>query len=209
MYFSSYLYSCLVHTYTLIYEGVKPMKFLTKKELISALSLGLLGAILLSAPVVYALHLFNLSLKPPFSLQREVENIISIPIILAEKRLEEQALNQHTIPVRVSFYTGLAIENGGYAKMNAIGGPLIVGSLAAPKDIPFGTIFMIENLPSDVKTSTFVVDDRGNAIVWLNDTLMKVDVYVERKAGEDDLAYFNRVNNLGVIYTYAIYQLPN
>jgi hypothetical protein len=118
------------------------------------------------------------------------------------------SINYRVVPVRVTFYSGLAIENGGYEEKNALGGPLKVGSLAAPSDIPFGTVFIIENLPTDVKTNRFSVDDRGGAITWLDEITMKVDVYVKRNPNESDEVYFKRVNALGVIYTEAMYFLP-
>ncbi|OON98205.1 MAG: hypothetical protein ATN36_01170 [Epulopiscium sp. Nele67-Bin005] len=105
----------------------------------------------------------------------------------------------------VTFYTGLAAENGGFEGMNAIGGLLEVGSIAAPKDIPFGTSIIIPNLPSDVNTAIFEVDDRGGAIKRLSDNKIKLDIYVPRLYNETDREYYKRVNALGVIETQILY----
>lgn len=113
-----------------------------------------------------------------------------------------------SVNVVVTFYTSLPSENGGNTGMNAINGMLKVGSLSAPKDIPFGTTFIIEGLPADTQTNTFVVDDRGGAIKWIDSNTMKLDVYISRKQGESDSEYYKRVNNLGVFKLTAKYKLP-
>lgn len=112
-----------------------------------------------------------------------------------------------SVNVVVTFYTSLPSENGGYTGMNAVDGKLGVGSLAAPKDIPFGTTFVIDGLPADTQTNTFVVDDRGGAIKWIDSNTMKLDVYISRKQGENDSEYYRRVNNLGVYRVTAKYKL--
>lgn len=43
---------------------------------------------------------------------------------------------------------------------------------------------------------------------WMNNHTMKVDVYVKRKPGESDATYFRRTNDLGIIYTTALYKSP-
>ncbi|OON96490.1 MAG: hypothetical protein ATN32_06360 [Candidatus Epulonipiscium fishelsonii] len=116
--------------------------------------------------------------------------------------------NYQTMNAIVTFYTGLGIENGGYTEMNAIGGSLEVGSLAAPKDLPFGTSVIIPNLPSDVNTSLFVVDDRGGAIKRISNDTVKLDVYVPRLQNESDGEYYERVNHLGIIHTHVLYYVP-
>lgn len=112
------------------------------------------------------------------------------------------------VNVVVTYYTALPSENGGNAGMNAIDGRLQVGSLSAPKDIPFGTVFIIDGLAADAQTNTFTVDDRGGAIKWIDSNTMKLDVYIARKQGESDSAYYKRVNNLGVARVAAKYKLP-
>ena len=64
------------------------------------------------------------------------------------------------------------------------------------------------DLQPDVQTDTFTVDDRGGAIKRINHNTIKVDVYVKRKIGESDAHYFDRTNNLGIIYTKALYKEP-
>lgn len=136
-----------------------------------------------------------------------VENELAL-----SKRVKNNSSNDRegyrSVNVVVTFYTSLASENGGFAGKTANNGNLVVGSLSAPKDIPFGTTFIIDGLPEDTKTNTFVVDDRGGAIKWINSNTMKLDVYVPRKQGEKDKAYYSRVNNLGVYRVTAKYKLP-
>lgn len=69
-------------------------------------------------------------------------------------------------------YTSAAEENGGYAGMNAIGGTLGPGCIAAPKDIAFHTKIRISGL------GVFNVEDRGGAIKRLSDDIIRVDVWM-------------------------------
>ena len=198
------------------------MKILTKKEVFASLCIGATLGIFVATFLISYLtpsHSSNeLSLLSPLNITSpkptvstlpiQVEKVMSIPIEIHMSKQEKNTANYEMINVRVSFYTGLAIENGGYTELNALGGPLKVGSLAAPLDVPFGSLFVIKNLPSDVQTDTFIVDDRGSAIKWINNHTMKVDVYVKRKPGESDAAYFRRTNDLGIIYTTALYKYP-
>lgn len=197
------------------------MKYTENKEMLLAIGIGLLVGFLFSIPLLYQFNLFSsvTTTKPALGispllvdetlfspLPKEVANFIRIPIDLAEKNKKLKAVPVYKeVDVRVSFYTSLARENGGYAKMNALGGYLKIGSLAAPKDIPFGTTFIIPDLPDCARTDTFIVDDRGSAIHWVNPHLMKVDVYITQEVGETDDQYFKRVNDLGIIYTKAKY----
>lgn len=112
------------------------------------------------------------------------------------------------VKIEATFYTSLPEENGGakYAGMNALGGKLHTGSLAVPKEIPLGTEFIIDGLPSAVGTNTFVADDRGGAIKMKGDTV-RVDVFVARLSGESDSQYNKRVNDLGRVVTSGRYRL--
>lgn len=107
--------------------------------------------------------------------------------------------NYKDVTLTITFYTSLESENGkGRANMNAIGGKLVANqSIAAPRDIPFGSVLEIEGYGNRI------VDDRGSKkyIKWLNSekTHMKVDLYVARNSGETDSQYWQRVNNMGVI----------
>lgn len=200
------------------------MKLLSKKEVLMLLgfgtTLGVFVALFLIASLIPADPSNELTFLSPlnqsgpksqsttFSLLDYSEKVMSIPIEIHMTKQAKNTTNYEMINVRVSFYTGLARENGGYTELNALGGPLRIGSLAAPPDVPFGSSFIIKNLPSDIQTDTFTVDDRGGAIKWINSHTMKVDVYVKRKAGESDTAYFLRTNDLGIIYTTALYKCP-
>lgn len=198
------------------------MKILTKKEVFTSLcigtTLGILVALFLITYLIpqssnnqpLLLNPLELTSKDPTTipLYEQAHKVISIPMEIHMSKQEKNTKNYEIINVRVSFYTGLARENGGYTELNAIGGPLKIGSLAAPKDVPFGSRFIIKNLPDDVQTDSFIVDDRGSAITWMNNHTMKVDVYVKRKSGESDAAYFRRTNDLGIIYTTALYKAP-
>lgn len=112
------------------------------------------------------------------------------------------------VKIEATFYTSLPEENGGaqYAGMNALGGKLHTGSLAVPKEIPLGTEFIIDGLPSAVGTNTFKADDRGGAIKMKGDTV-RVDVFVARLNGESDSQYNKRVNDLGRVVTSGRYRL--
>lgn len=111
--------------------------------------------------------------------------------------------NVKEVNVRVSFYTSLASENGGYAGMNAINGKLALGSISAPKSVPFGSTISIPDMQNYLGITEFTVDDRGGAIYIRDDGTYKLDVYVPKKQGESDSEYFNRVNNLGIVNTTA------
>ena len=112
------------------------------------------------------------------------------------------------VKIEATFYTSLPEENGGeqYAGMNALGGKLHTGSLAVPKEIPLGTEFIIDGLPSAVGTNNFKADDRGGAIKMKGDTV-RVDVFVARLNGESDSQYNKRVNDLGRVVTSGRYRL--
>ena len=69
-------------------------------------------------------------------------------------------------------YTSAAEENGGYEGLNAIGGKLGPGCIAAPKDIPFQTKIRISGL------GIFNVEDRGGAIVRISEDTIRVDVWM-------------------------------
>lgn len=79
---------------------------------------------------------------------------------------------EDNITIIATAYTSAAEENGGYAGMNAIGGSLGAGCIAAPKDIPFQTKIRISGL------GVFNVEDRGGAIVRVNEDTIRVDVWM-------------------------------
>lgn len=77
------------------------------------------------------------------------------------------------VTIIATAYTSAAEENGGYAGMNAIGGRLGPGCIAAPKDIPFQTKIRISGL------GVFNVEDRGGAIVRVNENTIRLDVWMD------------------------------
>lgn len=77
------------------------------------------------------------------------------------------------VTIIATAYTSAAEENGGYAGMNAIGGKLGPGCIAAPKDIPFQTKIRISGL------GVFNVEDRGGAIVRVSDNIIRIDVWMD------------------------------
>lgn len=129
--------------------------------------------------------------------------VVKTPQQIQEKEKPKESPSYKEVNVRVSFYTSLASENGGYAGMNAINGKLKLGSISAPKGVPFGSIISIPKMQSYLGITDFKVDDRGGAIYIRDDGTYKLDVYVPRKQGESDTEYFNRVNNMGIVNTKA------
>ena len=134
----------------------------------------------------------------------EEQPVVSAPQTIQEKeKPKENTSTVKEVNVRVSFYTSLASENGGYAGMNAINGRLSLGSISAPKSIPFGSIISIPEMQNLLGITEFTVDDRGGAIYVRDDGVYKLDVYVPQRQGESDNDYFNRVNNMGIVNTKA------
>ena len=81
-------------------------------------------------------------------------------------------LGEDNITIIATAYTSSAEENGGWAGLNAIGGKLGPGCIAAPKDIAFHTKIRISGL------GIFNVEDRGGAIVRINENTIRVDVWM-------------------------------
>lgn len=79
---------------------------------------------------------------------------------------------EDNITIIATAYTSSAEENGGYAGLNAIGGKLGPGCIAAPKDIPFQTKIRISGL------GVFNVEDRGGAIVRVSEDVIRIDVWM-------------------------------
>lgn len=123
--------------------------------------------------------------------------------IQEKEKPKENTSNVKEVSVRVSFYTSLASENGGYAGMNAVNGRLTLGSISAPKSVPFGSTISIPEMQKLLGITEFTVDDRGGAIFVREDGVYKLDVYVPQKQGESDNDYFKRVNNMGIVNTKA------
>lgn len=121
----------------------------------------------------------------------------------AKKKAEEDAKKKKK-NVILTFYTDLESENGkGLSGRNAINGYLSSSSIAAPKDIPFGTKIELADY------GTRYVDDRGGSkIRVLEGGTIRLDVFVPRIAGEDDNKYWQRVNNMGVVETTAYFTYP-
>lgn len=96
------------------------------------------------------------------------------------------------IKCRLTFYTSLACENGGYGNVTASGKRLYDGCVAN-NALPFGTKVVIDG-------KTYTVEDRGCSAF---NNIYSYDVYVPRRSGESDSAYINRVNNMGKRYVTA------
>lgn len=90
--------------------------------------------------------------------------------------------------MELSFYSDLNCENG-YGNLTATGEILSPG-MVANNQLPFGTKVYMEK-GYGMKT----VKDRGSHRYFGNVT--KFDVFVPRKSGESDGAYYRRVNNMG------------
>lgn len=80
---------------------------------------------------------------------------------------------EDNVTIIATAYTSAAEENGGWEGMNAIGGKLGPGCIAAPKDIPFQTKIRISGL------GVFNVEDRGGAIVRVSDDIIRIDVWMD------------------------------
>lgn len=93
------------------------------------------------------------------------------------------------IKAKISFYTSLACENGGYAGITASGKRLREG-MVANNYYSFGTNIYFKGY------GLKEVQDRGAKSVFNNYT--SFDVFVPRNYGESDSQYFKRVNNMGV-----------
>ena len=76
------------------------------------------------------------------------------------------------VTIIATAYTSAANENGGWEGMNAIGGRLGPGCIAAPKDIAFQTKIRINGL------GVFNVEDRGGAIKRISGDTIRVDVWM-------------------------------
>lgn len=107
--------------------------------------------------------------------------------------------NYKEVKAICTFYTSLASENGGYAGRTANNGYLSSTSIAAPKDIPFGTKIDLGQF------GTKIVDDRGSSahIRWIDSNTIRLDVYVPQNKGETAQAYYERVNELGKVEVSA------
>lgn len=80
---------------------------------------------------------------------------------------------EDNVTIIATAYTSAAEENGGWEGMNAIGGKLGPGCIAAPKDIPFQTKIRISGL------GVFNVEDRGGAIVRISEDIIRIDVWMD------------------------------
>lgn len=92
------------------------------------------------------------------------------------------------IECKLSFYTSLARENSGFENLTASGSSLYPGVIANNM-YPFGTDIYIEGF------GVCQVMDRGGKGL---STYNNFDVYIPRNYGENDLDYYNRVNDMGI-----------
>ena len=93
---------------------------------------------------------------------------------------------QQVIKFTLTFYTALEDENGGYT-ITCTGDKLNYGMVAS-NVYPLGTKIYLEGY------GVFTVADRGGSN--FNDPT-RLDVLIERKGGENNVTYTNRVNNMG------------
>lgn len=111
-----------------------------------------------------------------------------------EKELEEQKKNELILQDFVLTYYGLLhSECGKTDGITASGKKISRGMIASPPQLKFGTKIMIEG-------NEYIVEDRGSSkyIKVNNDGTIRLDVYLERLAGESDREYYNRIQSKGV-----------
>lgn len=101
------------------------------------------------------------------------------------------------VQFELTYYTNLPSENGGYT-VTCQGKPL-KGNIVANNAIPQGTNIFLGN------HGTVKVNDRGAESIF--DVENRLDVLVERLAGETDEQYLDRVNNKGrdIVEGYILY----
>lgn len=109
--------------------------------------------------------------------------------------------NRIKVDFLISFYTSLACENTKYGAVDAMSTPLKFGTIAVPKDIPLKSKFYIDGYDYE-----FEARDRGGKVVWTKGGEMKIDIFIPRKKGESDNAYYKRVNNMGVVKASGYYE---
>ena len=131
-------------------------------------------------------HEMNLAMKDRFSIE--------------EDNKEEWI----DVKIKISFYTDLKCENSSLGSVDAQGNKLIYGTLAVPRDMELGTEFTIDGYEG-----MFIARDRGSSkyIKWLDDTTVKIDMFIPRKNGESNKDYFKRVNSLGIVETTGRYKI--
>ena len=94
-----------------------------------------------------------------------------------------------TILFKLSFYTTLPSENGGYSV--TAGGENLIGlkNAVASNYYPLGTKIYLDGF------GTVRVADRGGSNF---NSSTRLDVLIQRKEGESNTAYLQRVNNMGI-----------
>lgn len=110
---------------------------------------------------------------------------------LVQKIIDETGLSVISltkITCNISFYSSLACENGTYGLKTA-SGVNMNSKTVANNHLPFGTNLYIEGYGHKV------VHDTGNETYFK--TIHDFDVYVPRLPNEDDMTYYERVNNMG------------
>lgn len=91
----------------------------------------------------------------------------------------------HTVDLELTYYTTLPQENGGYTT-TSIQTKLRHGVVAS-NYYPIGTKILIDNV-------VYTVEDRGSSAF---DSPHRLDVLVEKNAGETNSEYLERINNMG------------
>ena len=113
----------------------------------------------------------------------------SKPNISKTQKVSTPLKKTKTISFKLSFYTCLPSENGGYS-VTAKGESLIgLKNTVASNYYPLGTKIYLEGF------GTMRVADRGGSNF---NSSTRLDVLIQRKEGESNTAYLQRVNNMGV-----------
>lgn len=115
-----------------------------------------------------------------------------------KERYQIQETWYEEIEVEITYYTDLYIENGTQGK-DALGNKLVTGIIASDRRLPKGKAKYIIN------GMTYTNNDVGNSnyIKIQNNGIHTIDMFMPRKAGENDKQYYRRVNNMGRTRTIA------
>ncbi|MBC2582375.1 hypothetical protein [Clostridium sp. DJ247] len=104
-----------------------------------------------------------------------------------KKQLSRGSDINNELDITLTFYSGLADENGGFKGINCSGKKLTPG-MVANNVLPQGTKIYTKEY------GTLTVADKGGSNF---DTVNRLDVYVSRNSGESDEIYRKRVTNMG------------
>ena len=135
------------------------------------------------------LKIFNKKIEKILKQDKNIEEVTKKVII--EKpttEVAEKTIVSNNIIFKLSFYTAIPSENGGYGLMANGESVETAKFVVASNYYPLGTRIYLE------KWGTFTVKDRGGSHF---DSSVRLDVLISRKIGENDATYRQRVLNLG------------